>query len=510
MSFKHFIAESFNEKICCTEHTLDWFINLNLGENLIPLHLIDEGTKTAEGFAQPKYNILGRGDSNPKTAKQPETNQTYLGAVLHLEPYTFSGHQTCPFATAIYQIFIRNNSIDASTLNKIAQSPGFEHHDDQGLSSFFGFELRSMTSNNFGKLSDTLLPKDQQETCPPIMKIRLPGKSLRDWNSGNTIELNRKDMAYTKLVGGCANSCLHTAGASHYADEKLGGRRKKTNELYSNQDGFMAKILLDMFRLVSKAESQGHQPVVRLNATSDEAWETDYKFPDDAAKIQASLQQNWPKRIIGEYINPIKKMVNINSNQLSDVIKAVSDFVRGRSLIEIFKNVQWYDYTKNPSRMKQFLESKKGKGHWPANYHLTFSLAEGNRDLAIKFLKAGGNVAAVFNVKYGPKSKEELPSTWEGFPVIDADQHDYRFLDKPGAVSGLRAKGEAKHQSTDFGFVIQPDDPGLDPNDPAVIKARKDAVDYEKRVKAGKLTAPGYRRDVMRQAAEKLNLPSYY
>ena len=171
---------------------------------------------------------------------------------------------------------------------------------------------------------------------------------------------------------------------------------------------------------------------------------------------------------------------------------------------------------------KQFYEAKyKTKVSEPLkesddkeNFHITSAMGRFNgptkehEKLLDKVFSQPSHKHYVFVL--GPKSKEELPSTWEGFPVIDADQHDYRFLDKPGAVSGLRAKGEAKHQSTDFGFVIQPDDPGLDPSDPAVIKARKDAVDYEKRVKAGKLTAPGYRRDVMRQAAEKLNLPSHY
>lgn len=506
MNFKDFILSSYGQEFSCNETNIDWFININLGD-LIPLHLIE--AKGNDDVQQPKYQILGRGDSNPKTAKHPDTNQTYLGAVLHLEPYMSSGHQTCPFATAIYKITIKNN-VDVDTLRKIAQSPGYEHDDGEGLCSFFGFELRSMLSNSFGKLSDTLLPPKQQAQCPARMKIRLPGKTLRDWNTGNTIELNRSQIVFTKLVGGCANACLHTAGASHYALEKLSGRRKKTNELYSDQDSFMAKILLDVFKLDASANAQGHQPVVRLNATSDEAWEADYRFPNDAAKIAEALKKNWPSRISAKYLGPIQKLVNINSNQIDDLIAAVSQHVAGKTLIEVFKNIQWYDYTKNPSRMKQFLQSKNKKGVWPSNYHLTFSLAEGNRDLAIKFLKAGGNVAVVFNVKKGPRTQGDLPKTWEGFPVIDADTHDYRFLDTPGAVSGLRAKGEAKFQSTDFGFVIQPDDPGLDPNDPAVIQAKKDVEGFENRVKTGKITDAGFRRATMRDAGKKLNIPTYY
>lgn len=501
MRFKEFFDLSiWQDKNCCNESNLNWFVSINLG-NLVPLHLIEA---VEDESKHARYQVIAGGDTNPKTAKHPETQQTYLGAVLHLEPYMGSGHQTCPFATAIYKITAKN--LDSNTLQKILNTPEHEHDEENNLTSFFGFELRSMLSTNFGKLSDTLLPQDKQITCPPRMKIRLPGANLRDWTSGATIELNREQIVFTKLVGGCANACLHTAGAQHYAIEKLKGRRKKTEELYSNQNGFMSKILLDMFKLQALSESQGHKPVARLNATSDESWESDYRFPNNPSEIALMLKQNWPSRLSSKFLNPIHKLINNQSNKIDEIIRDISAVVSGKTLIEIFKNIQFYDYTKNPSRMKRFLQGK----NWPSNYHLTFSLAEGNRDLAIKFLKAGGNVAAVFNVRKDVQSEGDLPRTWEGFKVIDADKHDYRFLDKPGCVSGLRAKGEAKFKSTDFGFVIQPDDPGLNPNDPAVIQARKDSETYENKVKDKKISGAGERRASMRSAGEKLNLPVYY
>lgn len=52
-------------------------------------------------------------------------------------------------------------------------------------------------------------------------------------------------------------------------------------------------------------------------------------------------------------------------------------------------------------------------------------------------LRDRGNVAVVFDTPKG----EPLPETWEGFPVLDADADDARFLDPPGHVAGLRFKG---------------------------------------------------------------------
>ena len=46
----------------------------------------------------------------------------------------------------------------------------------------------------------------------------------------------------------------------------------------------------------------------------------------------------------------------------------------------------------------------------------------------------------------------ELPETWEGVPVHNADEHDLRFLDPVPSVAGLLAKGTAKKDTS--GFVI--------------------------------------------------------
>ena len=65
-------------------------------------------------------------------------------------------------------------------------------------------------------------------------------------------------------------------------------------------------------------------------------------------------------------------------------------------------------------------------------------------------LKKGINVAVVF---------EELPSTWLGVKVINADTTDLRFEDEVGVICGLTPKGnklkKAIKNNTDNGFVIR-------------------------------------------------------
>ena len=102
-----------------------------------------------------------------------------------------------------------------------------------------------------------------------------------------------------------------------------------------------------------------------------------------------------------------------------------------KNVFEMFDNVQFYDYTKVLGRKVS---------HLP-NYHLTFSAADGNDADVAKAVAAGMNVAAVFDA---------LPETYMGKSVINADEHDLRFLDPKGVIAGLKAKGRAKKDTSGF------------------------------------------------------------
>jgi len=84
--------------------------------------------------------------------------------------------------------------------------------------------------------------------------------------------------------------------------------------------------------------------------------------------------------------------------------------------------VKFYNYTKYAERMGN-VES-----------HQTYSASEKDKDSdLVALLERGFNVAMVFQ---GTK----LPQQWKGFPVVDGDKDDRRYLDSKGVVVGLVQK----------------------------------------------------------------------
>ena len=108
--------------------------------------------------------------------------------------------------------------------------------------------------------------------------------------------------------------------------------------------------------------------------------------------------------------------------------------INDKNIFELFPTVQFYDYTKVLGRKVK---------HIP-NYFLIFSKADGNDSDVAEAILQGMNVAAVF---------DQLPTEHMGRPVINADEHDLRFLDAKGVIAGLKAKGRAKKDYS--GFVIR-------------------------------------------------------
>ncbi len=109
-------------------------------------------------------------------------------------------------------------------------------------------------------------------------------------------------------------------------------------------------------------------------------------------------------------------------------------------LFSAFPDAVYYNYTKHLKRAIRF-----ARGDRPPNYFLTFSRSECNESDCRAVLQAGGSVAVVFRSK-------PLPPTWRGYPVIDGDETDLRFLDPPNVVVGLTAKGTGKDDVS--GFVV--------------------------------------------------------
>lgn len=137
-----------------------------------------------------------------------------------------------------------------------------------------------------------------------------------------------------------------------------------------------------------------------------------------------------------------KAIVTIRLNGTSDIPFEKFKIFEGKNIFEVYPDVQFYDYTKNYLRFDKEL---------PKNYHLTFSRSETNHTKALEMLKRGFNVAMVFDV---------LPSTFEGYKVVNGDETDLRFLDDKNVVVGLKykkmtGKGADNKLAFDSGFVIE-------------------------------------------------------
>jgi hypothetical protein len=192
---------------------------------------------------------------------------------------------------------------------------------------------------------------------------------------------------------GCRLACLYSAGRGAFSNVQK-ARIEKTRKFVKEREAFMNQLIYDIGKLKRKASKEGKIPCVRLNGTSDIPWE-DIKVNDTT------------------------------------------------SIMQLFKTVQFYDYTKNARRMRESIPVAGVTSYWPENYHLTFSRSETNQKDCIDILNKGGNVAAVFRV---------VPPESFGVTVVDGDLSDLRFLDPEGVVVGLKAKGKAKKDLS--GFVL--------------------------------------------------------
>jgi hypothetical protein len=184
----------------------------------------------------------------------------------------------------------------------------------------------------------------------------------------------------------CIDGCLNSAGRGQMNTVQT-ARERKTEWFAKDRDGFMRQLVDDVTRFVSYCNKRNIQPCIRLNGTSDIRWE---------------------------------------------LIK-----VDGQNLMEMFPQVQWYDYTKIANRKNV-----------PANYHLTWSYSAANPKYAEMMHQA---LANMMNVAVVFRRKESIPAIWNKLVTVDGDKDDLRFLDPKGVAVALYAKGSAVHD--DSGFV---------------------------------------------------------
>lgn len=191
---------------------------------------------------------------------------------------------------------------------------------------------------------------------------------------------------------GCAKACLFNSGAARF-DGVQNGKTNKTEYYLADRKGFMLQLVKE----VAKAE--------RMHKA-----------------VQGEKQYKKNGKDVLRYKN-----FAIRLNGTADIPFEKIKIEGGKNIFEMFPNVTFYDYTKNPTRFNKVL---------PTNYHLTFSRSEDNDIEVDKVLAKGGNVAVVFGIR----DINDLPTTYKGYKVINGDETDLRFLDEKNVVIGLKYK----------------------------------------------------------------------
>lgn len=174
----------------------------------------------------------------------------------------------------------------------------------------------------------------------------------------------------------CVKACLNESGHNRIDIHKntINSARIKKTQLFFNDRPFFMGWLIDEIRSAKiKAEAAGKKFSVRLNGTSD--------------------------------LSPEQFHLD------------------GKNILEIFPDVQFYDYTKVYKRVDLVSKYK--------NYDLTFSFSGNNLIQCMDALQSGTRIAVVF---------EELPDAFLGYPVIDGDAYDMRYVDSAQSVIGLKYK----------------------------------------------------------------------
>jgi len=147
-------------------------------------------------------------------------------------------------------------------------------------------------------------------------------------------------------------------------------------------------------------------------------------FHEDRESFMAQLVKDIASLVRRAHKQGLIPTVRLNGT--SDILWERIPVGGHANLMEMFP-IQFYDYTKFAKR------------EVPGNYHITYSYSPVRGETSLH------NMAVVFRGK--------LPKQFLGRRVINGDEHDLRFLDKPRVVVGLSAKGRAKRDTS--GFVVQ-------------------------------------------------------
>jgi hypothetical protein len=193
----------------------------------------------------------------------------------------------------------------------------------------------------------------------------------------------------------CSKLCLHESGLNRI-DTKLNrinkSRITKTKLFFEHREFFVRWMISEIETVIKRAEREGFEFSIRLNNTSDIS-PTEFYIIEDGQRV---------------------------------------------NILELYPNIQFYDYTKVDSRItlpKLY-----------SNYDLTYSFNGQNKDVCLNMLESNIRVAVVF---------KNVPETFWGYKVIDGDLYDMRYRDKKNVIVGLKFKTTRTKLPEKTSFVIQ-------------------------------------------------------
>ena len=190
----------------------------------------------------------------------------------------------------------------------------------------------------------------------------------------------------------CTLLCLNGSGNGMvYPDHVLPSRIKKTKLFFEQKELFVRWMIEEIKSAKKKADKLGYTFSVRLNNTSD--------------------------------ISPLSFYIHEGNTV--------------KNILQIFPDIQFYDYTKVPTRIK-IMEKYK-------NYDVTFSYSGYNMNDCITMLNNNVRVAMVF---------KKVPSTYINYPVINGDDYDMRYKDPKNVIVGLKFKVVSARIPEQSKFVI--------------------------------------------------------
>ena len=190
----------------------------------------------------------------------------------------------------------------------------------------------------------------------------------------------------------CTKACLFGSGQviMDKTNRIVNSRINKTQMFFEDREYFMSWVVDEINKAKNKADKKGMKFSIRINGTSD--------------------------------IDPTLFKLN------------------GKTLFEIFPDVQFYDYTKVAKRFR-LLEKY-------SNYDLTYSFSGRNWNECQEILDNNrGRVAVVF--------EKSLPETYKGYKVVDGDAYDMRYVDDQGVIVGLKFKRvKNKVEKSNNAFIV--------------------------------------------------------